>query len=96
MAKGKLSLAELMGSAGAGQAVQGLQLSKLHEILGDATPDLPRNAVGRHRLVRALNQRFGKNFRSLPGVSDLVGQFDNEIDFERRVQQLKSIKLGGR
>lgn len=86
----------MMGSAGAAQAGQGMQLSKLHEILGEAMPELPRSAVGRHRLVRALNQRFGKNFRSLPGVSDLVKQFDDEVSLEQRVQRLKNIKLKGR
>ena len=93
MAKGKLSLAELMGSKGAAQAQQGMQLSRLHEVLGDAMPELPRNAVGRHRLIRALNQRFGPNFRSLPGVKDLVGQFDSEIEFEDRVSKIGKIKF---
>lgn len=92
MAKGKLSLAELMGSKGAEHAQQGMQLSRLHEVLGDAMPDLPRNSVGRHRLIRALNQRFGKNFRSLPGIQDLVGQFDGEVAFEERAAKIKQIK----
>lgn len=87
MAK-KLSLAELMGSSGAG----GMQLSKLHEVLGHATPDLPRNAIGRHRLVTALHQRFGNGFRALPGVSDLMKQFDGEVEFEKKVAQLKAIR----
>jgi len=93
MAKGKLSLAELMGSTGAAHAAQGMQLSRLHEVLGDAMPELPRNAVGRHRLIRALNQRFGPNFRSLPGVKDLVGQFDDEVAFEERIGKVKQIKF---
>lgn len=93
MAK-KLSLAELMGSNGAAQS-GGMELSRLHEVLGEATPELPRDAVGRHRLIRALNQRFGPNFRSLPGVKNLVGQFDTEIEFEKRCQRLRNIKLRG-
>lgn len=81
-----------MGSKAADHAQQGMQLSRLHEVLGDSMPDLPRNAVGRHRLIRALNQRFGPNFRSLPGIQDLVGQFDHEVSFEERVAKIKQIK----
>lgn len=79
-----------MGTSGA----QGMHLSRLHEVLGEATPELPRSPVGRHRLVMALNQRFGPNFRSLPGVKELMGQFDSEIEFEKQCAKLKSIKLG--
>lgn len=91
MAK-KNSLAEMMGSNGAQQSANGLQLSRLHEILGDATPELPRNAVGRHRLIRALNQRFGKNFRSLPGISNLIKQFDSDLEVENKIAHISSIK----
>jgi hypothetical protein len=84
----KQSLAELMGNAGS----QGIQLSRLHEVLGEATPELPRNAVGRHRLIMALNQRFGANFRALPGVKEVVKQFDHEIEFEKSCEKLRAIK----
>lgn len=92
MAKGKLSLAELMGKSGAMQAAQGFDLSRLHEVLGEATPELPRNPVGRHRLVRALDQRFGPNWRSLPGTKDIMAQFDSEVEFENTAARLRSIK----
>lgn len=69
-----------------------LSLSQLPEILGDAMPELPRSPVGRHRLVRALQQRFGANFRSLPGIKDLVEEFDKDIEFERKVARMKAIK----
>lgn len=88
----KVSLAELMGSTAAGGNGK-LSLKQLPEILGEAMPDLPRNSVGRHRLVRALQNRFGKNFRSLPGVTDLVKEFDRETDMERRIAQISSVKL---
>lgn len=88
----KASLSEIMGAAGAAKS-NNLELRHLPQILGDAMPDLPRNQVGRFRLIKALQQRFGDNFRSLPGVSGLVKQFDSEIDFEDRVEKIKSIKL---
>lgn len=89
MSKLKVSLAELMGSQGA----EGLSLKSLPSVLGEAMPELPRNAVGRHRLVRALQQRFGNNFRTLPGVKDLVKQFDDEVSMEVRIARIQAIKL---
>ena len=93
MSKGKkVSLAELMGSAGA-SANGRLELRHLPQILGDSLPDLPRNSLGRYRLMTALQQRFGDNFRALPGVAGLVEQFDKEVDFEDRIEKIKAIKL---
>jgi len=92
MAK-RASLAELMGTAGAAHATGGsLKLSHLHEILGESMPEMPRNPLGRHRLIQALHQRFGQNFRAIPGVSGLVKQFDDEIAFEKKCAQLRAIK----
>lgn len=87
----KVTLAELMGSKAASGNGK-LSLSQLPEILGEAMPELPRNPVGRHRLIRSLQQRFGPNFRSLPGVKDLVEEFDSDIEFERRVARLGEIR----
>lgn len=85
----KISLAELMGkSASKGS----LSLDQLPEILGDAMPELPKNNVGRFRLIRALQQRYGKNFRRLPGVSFLIEEFDHETEFEEKIEKMKLIK----
>lgn len=92
MPSGKVSLAELMGADGA--KGEGLQLSQLPKILGDAMPELPRNPLGRHRLIRSLQQRFGKNFRSLPGIKDLVKEFDKEIEYDKKIAQMKNLRAG--
>lgn len=93
MAGKRPSLAELMGVTGRHGGAERLTLKQLPEILGDGTPELPKNAVGRHRLVRALQQRFGLNWRSLPGVKDLVKEFDGAADLERRIAQIRQVKL---
>lgn len=89
----RTSLSEIMGKSGADAGSSGrLTLKALSDILGDAMPELPHNAVGRYRLLRSLKARFGPNFRSLPGVSDLMKEFDGVLHVERTVQHLKSIK----
>lgn len=92
MSSKRLSLAELMGTV-ASQGGGKLSLKQLPEILGESMPELPRSPVGRHRLIRALQQRFGRNFRSLPGVKDLVTEFDADIAFEGKVAAMRAIKL---
>lgn len=91
------TLGEVMGRKGA-QEVKGgdLRLSALREILGDAIPDLPRNSVGRFRLIRALRNRYGNSWRSLPGVSGLVKEFDDEVSFERKLAKIRAVKVKGK
>lgn len=89
----RASLSEIMGKSGAEHGSSGnLTLKALPEILGDAMPHLPQNSVGRYRLLRSLKARFGPNFRSLPGVTDLLKEFDGVLDTERKVQRLRAIK----
>ena len=92
MSKGRVSLGELMGRSNAEKAKGGITLADLPEILGDAHPELPKDSVGRHRLVRALKARFGPNFRALPGVTGLLKEFDEELAMEHRIAQIKQIK----
>ena len=90
------SLAEMMG-IDAAELGHGMRLQHLPAILGNAMPELPANAVGRHRLVRALRQRFGANFRSLPGIQNLISEFDDHVAHTQRVSQISQIKpQGGR
>lgn len=93
MSRGRASLSEIMGKAGAERGKAGLTLSDLPELLGEGMPELPQSAVGRHRLLRALKGRFGPNFRSLPGVSDLVKEFDDNIATEQKLTKLRGIRL---
>ena len=50
------SLGELLGSA---SDKKELGLKDLPEILGEKMPDLPKNRIGKFRLLNALQNRFG-------------------------------------
>lgn len=92
MAKAKNnSLAEVLGGDAANLGGN-MKLAHLPHILGEAMPDLPKNGVGRHRLMRALQQRFGANFRSLPGIKNLMKEFDDDIAFDVRVAKMRALK----
>lgn len=47
-------------------------------VLGDLMPGLMPGPRGRHRLVLALAQRFGENFRMNTDAQRVLGHFDSE------------------
>lgn len=93
MAKnGSTTLGELMGSRGEHFAKNGLELDDLPQLLGERMPKLQFDPLGRHRLINALRDRFGANFRNIPGVQQVINKFDDhakrEIEFHRIKKRL--------
>ena len=85
--KGGLAvLGELTGKT------KSMSLSDLDDILGEKRPELPKNKVGRYRLIRSLRHRFGNGYRNIPGVKGLIDEFDEEIRFNGVLDQMKAIK----
>lgn len=94
MAKGgTLTLNELMGGRGAEFGKNGIELSDLPSLLGEGMPKLEFHALGRVRLIKALHQRFGEGYRSVPGVQELMRQFDREAGIEKKHHEIK-MRLG--
>ena len=90
----KVSLNELMGSS-AQQGKEHLTLDHLGTLLGERMPKLEFTPVGRFRLVSALRNRFGDNYRNLPGIDNIIKEFDHHADFSVKLAEMKMIK-GGR
>lgn len=90
----KTSLNELMGSAGSKAESKSLSLDDLGELLGDRAPKLEFSPRGRLRLTTALRNRFGDNYRALPGIDDILKEFDNEAEFAVKLEEMKMIKSG--
>lgn len=86
----KISMGEILGTKQGNE----ITLDNLHEFLGvDKTPDMPRNAVGRHRLIQALRGRYGDQFRNVKMLKKLVDDFDAEIRHAETIHKLKKIKV---
>lgn len=82
MIKNKVAtLNELMGNK------EEVSLENLHEHLGANMPQMEFNHVGKARLVQALAQRFGQNYRAIPGVSNTIAEFDKKMKFHSIVNQ---------
>lgn len=88
----KTSLNELMGKRGSSAETRKLTLDDLGDLLGERMPKLEYSPVGRMRLTAALRVRFGDNYRHLPGIEDILKEFDNEAKFAVKLQELKMIK----
>ena len=57
--------------------------SRYEEFFGEAMPTIEPTVVGRHRLVSALRNKFGANYRSLAVAKDLIRKFDEDREMIR-------------
>lgn len=96
MAKGsKTTLNQLMGKGGDDFRKNGVALSDLPDLLGESMPKLEFHALGRVRLMGALRNRFGEGYRNIPGISQLIRQFDEHAKTELEHHILRK-KWGGK
>lgn len=65
----------------------------IRAVLGDETPELEPTALGRLRLLGALERKFGANYRNKPGVPQALSHFDKELSY---FQKIRRIRAGGR
>jgi len=86
-AGGVASLGELMGGA----EKQSMTLDNLGEILGEKMQEMPKNSVGRFRLMKALQQRYGNGYRNIPGIKGIIKEFDDSVAFDGVIKKMKNI-----
>lgn len=87
----RLSLAEIIGKKAASSSKK-LTLDNLKDLIGEGCPEIPLDAVGRHRLTTALRQRFGDGYRNITAAKEILSDFEEKRNFEERVRKLKAIK----
>lgn len=78
------SLGEMLGK-GRNQVT----MENLPEVLGLKMPEIPKNRVGKLRLIHALQQRFGANYRQTPGVNDLLSEFEQNLSDNEIIEKNK-------
>lgn len=89
----RASLGEIMGKQGASMAgSKTLSFDDLPNLVGEAMPDIPFDRVGRHRLINTLKGRFGTNFRNIPGIKDIIKDFDTRVEYEDKVRRMQNIR----
>lgn len=85
-----------MGGKGRESKKRKLTLDDLEDLLGERLPKMEFSPRGRFRLLTALRNRFGESFKNLPGISDILQEFDKEAEFNVKVQKMKMIKGKGK
>jgi hypothetical protein len=69
-----------------------MNLVPIKEVLGEDTPEITPTPLGRFRLVSALRNKFGDNYRNIPSARKALDHFDDEHDY---FQKLRRIQGGG-
>lgn len=93
--KRKVSLGELMGVGAKGKESKDFSVEDLHHLLGEKMPKLEYTPVGRYRLTSALRHRFGDGYRNLPGIENIMKEFDRHSEFNVKLHEMKLIKPKG-
>lgn len=57
-----------------------IHMGPIHEALDGQSPELDETAVGRHRLISALTQRYGQGFKLIPAAKKALEHYDREAD----------------
>lgn len=83
-----------MGGMGSKAEKKKLGLDDLENLLGERLPKLEFSPRGRLRLLTAFQKRFGDSYRNLPGVDDILKEFDDEAKFNVTLMRMKLIKAG--
>jgi len=84
------SLAELLGK----DAGSSLGMADLPSLLGEKMPELPKNRIGKFRLTNALKLRFGPGFRNIPGIKNILEEFEHDMETENIVKMNKESRHG--
>lgn len=69
-----------------------MDLAPIQEILGENTPEISPTPLGRFRLVSALRNKFGDNYRNVPTAKTALDHFDKEHQY---FKLLRKIRGGG-
>lgn len=66
-----------------------INLAPIKEVLGEDIPDITPTPLGRYRLITALRQRFGENYRNIPSGRKLLEHFDSEHEYFRKLRKIR-------
>lgn len=83
------TLAELLG-----KDVGHISMADLPKLLGEKMPEIPKNRIGRYRLNNALKLRFGPGYKNIPGIKNILAEFDSEVSTENIVKLNKESQNG--
>jgi hypothetical protein len=66
-----------------------MNLGPIKEVLGENVPEITPTPLGRLRLVSALINKFGQNYRNIPPARKALDHFDSEHDYFRKLRRIQ-------
>lgn len=66
-----------------------MNLGPIKDVLGDDIPDITPTPLGRHRLVSALKNKFGENYRNVAKSRVALDHFDREHDYFQNLRRIQ-------
>lgn len=74
-----------------------MNMGPIKEALGDDTPEILNHdgqptPLGRFRLVSALRNKYGENYRNNPTATSALRHFDSEHDYFKSVRKIRGVK----
>lgn len=67
-----------------------MDMHPIKQVLGEQTPAVTPDALGRHRLMNALKQKFGPGYRNHPEATKARSHFESEFNHFRQLRKLKA------
>lgn len=88
-----------MNPAQESRAFPKMNMKPIFDALGDNTPKITNEMghptpLGRYRLVQALQNKFGGNYRIHPVASKALEHFDTEHQYFSKLRMLRGIPNG--
>ncbi len=72
-----------------------LDLTDIMAALGEDTPSMGPNEVGRMRLLDMLARKFGPNFRTIPAAQRALGSFEQQFgSLKELLEGMESLNRG--
>lgn len=66
-----------------------MNMGPIKDVLGDDMPEIGPTPLGRFRLISALANKFGQNYKNIPKAKKALDHFDNEHKFFSTLRKLQ-------
>lgn len=73
-----------------------MDMEPIHKLFGkgDNIPHIDESQVGWIRLLRAVKNKFGANYRAIPEVDHALNHYEKEVKFIKLYKKIKGDRHG--
>lgn len=67
-----------------------MEMGPIKDALGDDMPQITPDALGKYRLMMALKNKYGANYRNVPMAASAMKHFENEHALFKGIRKIQS------